>query len=327
MWVAHPTCDERTHPDNAAGLEAWDHGDVVAKPDRMPELLEPVRRAVAGAVRSRVVGDDAERRASELFTATGERWFAEDSAIRLVHSDVSMFIGGLRALLFQSLHPLAMAGVAQHSDYRADPWGRLQRTADFLAATTFGPAEEAQRAIDMVKKVHTRVQGTARDGRTYRANDPHLLRWVHIAEVDSFIGAHRAFGETPLESHEYDEYVADMAVIAEKLGVEEPPRNTRELKQQIAYYRRELSSSPEARDAARFLLITPPLPLVARAPYGLIGAAAVSLLPLWARRPLRLPWLPVSERAFVRPAGTVLSRTLRWALAPESPEALARTTD
>ena len=327
MWAAHPTCDERTHPDNAARHEAWDDVLVVEMNERKPEILEPVRRAVAGAVRSRVVGDDAERRASELFTAPGERWFGDDSPIRVVHSDVSMFIGGLRALLFQSLHPLAMAGVAQHSDYRADPWGRLQRTADFLAATTFGPADEARRAIDMVKKVHTRVEGTARDGRAYRANDPHLLRWVHIAEVDSFISAHRAFGETPLEPHEYDTYVAEMALIAEELGVEEAPRNTRQVKEQIAYYRRELASSPEARDAARFLLITPPLPLVARAPYGLIGAAAVSLLPLWARRPLRLPWFPVSERAFVRPAGTLLSRTLRWALAPESPEALARTTD
>lgn len=327
MWVAHPTCDERTHPDNTAEHEAWNDGVVEAKPDPMPDILEPLRRAVAGAVRSRVVGDDAERRAAELFAAPGERWFGDDSAIRIVHSDVSMFIGGLRALLFQSLHPLAMAGVAQHSDYRADPWGRLQRTADFLAATTFGPAEEAQRAIDMVKRVHKRVQGTARDGRAYRANDPHLLRWVHIAEVDSFISAHRAFGETPLQPHEYDDYVADMAVIAEKLGVEEAPRSTRQVKEQITYYRRELDSSPEARDAARFLLITPPLPLVARAPYGLIGAAAVSLLPLWARRPLRLPWLPVSERAFVRPAATVLSRTLRWALAPESPESLARLND
>lgn len=282
-------------------------------------FLEPARRTIADAVRSRIVGQEPDRRAAELFTAPGERWFSEDSPIRIVHSDVSMFIGGLRALLFQSLHPLAMAGVAQHSDYRRDPWGRLQRTADFLAATTFGPAEEAQRAIDMVKRVHTRVTGNSRDGRAYRANDPHLLRWVHIAELDSFITAHRHFGETPLEVHEYDTYVSEMAVIAEKLGVEEPPRTVREVKQQIDYYRQELSSSPEAREAARFLLVTPPLPLVARPPYALIGAAAVSLLPLWARRPLRLPWLPVSERTLVRPAGAILSRTLRWALSPESP--------
>ncbi|MEY3618490.1 MAG: hypothetical protein RL726_1188, partial [Actinomycetota bacterium] len=121
------------------------------------DVVARVRDAVADAVKSRVVGPNAEERAAQLFEAPGERWFAEDRPIRIIHGDTSMFVGGLRALLFQSLHPLAMAGVAQHSDYKADPWGRLQRTADFLAATTFGPAEQAQRTIDMIKRVHTRV--------------------------------------------------------------------------------------------------------------------------------------------------------------------------
>jgi hypothetical protein len=142
----------------------------------MSEILEPVRRIVADAVRSRVVGPNADNRAQELFEAPGERWFAEDRPIRIIHADSCMFIGGLRALLFQSLQPLAMAGVASHSDFKADPWGRLQRTADFLAATTFGPATESQRAVDMVKRVHTRVVGTADDGRPYSANDPNLAR-------------------------------------------------------------------------------------------------------------------------------------------------------
>ena len=283
-------------------------------------VLEPARRALAEAVRGRVVGERADERAAELFTAPGPRWFANDRPIRVVHSDVSMFIGGLRALLFQSLHPLAMAGVAAHSDYRADPWGRLQRTADFLAATTFGPASESERAIAMVKKVHERVVGIASDGRPYRANDPHLLKWVHIAEVDSFVAAHRAFGETPLSAHEYDHYVADMSVIAERLGVVEPPRSIRQLHQQLRFYRRELSGTKEARDAARYLLFTPPLPVVVRPAYGILGAAAVSLLPTWTRLPLRLPWLPVAERAMARPAGAVLTRTLRWALSPEAPD-------
>ena len=286
---------------------------------RLPGL-EPARRAVAEAVRSRVVGERADERAVELFTAPGPRWFADGRPIRVVHADVSMFIGGLRALLFQSLHPLAMAGVAAHSDYRADPWGRLQRTADFLAATTFGPASESERAIAMVKKVHERVVGIASDGRPYRANDPHLLKWVHIAEVDSFVAAHRAFGETTLSAHDYDHYVADMSVIAEHLGVVEPPRSMRQLQQQLRYYRHELRGSKEARDAARYLLFTPPLPLLVRPAYGVLGAAAVSLLPAWTRLPLRLPWFPVAERAVARPAGALLTRTLRWALSPEAPD-------
>lgn len=282
-------------------------------------ITEPARRALAGAVRARVVGPDADQRADELFTAPGERWFADDAVIRVVHADASMFVGGLRALLLQSLHPLAMAGVAQHSDYRADPWGRLQRTADFLAATTYGPAEEAQRAIDTVRRVHTRVVGTARDGRAYSANDPHLLKWVHLAELDSFLVSFDRHGACRLSEAERDAYVDDMARIATALGVKEPPRSVRELEAQLRSYRPELQSTPEAREAARFLLLTPPMPAVARPAYGVLAAAAVSLLPRWARWPLRLPWLPVSERAVVRPAGEVLTRALRWALTPDSP--------
>jgi uncharacterized protein (DUF2236 family) len=283
------------------------------------DVVARVRDAVADAVKSRVVGPNAEERAAQLFEAPGERWFAEDRPIRIIHGDTCMFVGGLRALLFQSLHPLAMAGVAQHSDYKADPWGRLQRTADFLAATTFGPADQAQRTIDMIKRVHTRVVGMASDGRPYSANDPHLLEWVHIAEVDSFIAAHRAFGEVKLSEDDYDQYVADMAIIATALGVVDAPRSQNELRSALRAYRPELRSSAEARDAARYLLLTPPLPIVVRPAYGLLAAAAVSLMPAWTRIPLRLPWFPVSERALVRPVGTSLVKTLRWALAPTAP--------
>ena len=282
----------------------------------MSEIFEPVRRIVADAVRSRVVGPNADNRAQELFEAPGERWFAEDRPIRIIHADSCMFIGGLRALLFQSLQPLAMAGVASHSDFKADPWGRLQRTADFLAATTFGPATEAQRAVDMVKRVHIRVVGTADDGRPYSANDPHLLKWVHIAEVDSFLAAHAKFGEIELSPEQRDGYVLDMSRIASALGVIDPPTTIAELADQIASYRPELRTSAPARDAARYLLLTPPLPIYQRPIYGLLGAAAVSLMPLWTRFPLRLPWLPVSERAVVRPAAQALTKTLRWALQP-----------
>jgi uncharacterized protein (DUF2236 family) len=93
-------------------------------------------------------------------------------------------------LLLQSLHLLVMAGVAQHSRYREDPWGRLQQTSFFLVATTFGPAQEAERAVARVRGLHRRVHGTAADGRSYAASDPHLLRWVHVAEVDSFLAAY-----------------------------------------------------------------------------------------------------------------------------------------
>jgi uncharacterized protein (DUF2236 family) len=274
--------------------------------------VDVLRDRIAGAVSARIVGEGADARRAELFDAPGPRWFTDDRPVRRVHADPAMFIGGLRALLLQALHPLAMAGVAEHSDYRRDPWGRLQRTADFLAATTFGPAHEAERAVARVRAVHRRVRGVAPDGRPYAADDPHLLRWVHLAEVDSFLTAHQHFGASPLSAAECDGYVADLAVVASALGVPAPPRSVRD---QLRSYRPELASTAEARAVARYLVLTPPLPPVPRAAYGVLAAAAVSLLPRWARWPLRLPYAPVTERAIARPAGDSVVRVLRWALA------------
>lgn len=275
---------------------------------------DDLRAWIAGQVRSRVVGPDAVQRHSELDTTSTDRWFDVDAVIRRVHADSAMFVGGLRALLLQSLHPLAMAGVADHSDYRADPWGRLQRTAHFLAATTFGSAQQSEQAVARVHAVHRHVTGVAPDGRPYRADDPHLLRWVHVAEVDSFLAAYRRYGGEPLSEADADEYVAQMATIARSLGVPAPPESVRSLDDQLRSFRPELSGTRQARDVARYLLWQPPMPLAGRAPYAVLAAGAVGLLPRWARRPLGLPWLPVAETVVIRPAGEAVTRTLRWAL-------------
>jgi uncharacterized protein (DUF2236 family) len=282
--------------------------------DASTNTLDPVRTWVATHVRRAVTGHNASVRHRDLFQSEGERWFDDDAAIRRVHADSAMFVGGLRALLLQSLHPLAMAGVADHSDYRTDPWHRLQRTADFLAATTYGPVAEAERAVARVRAVHRRVVGVAPDGRPYAANDPHLLRWVHVAEVDSFLAAHQRYGETPLSADERDEYVREMSVIARALGVPAPPESERALRDQIRAFRPELQGTAAAREAARYMLLQPPMHPAIRPMYTVLGSAAVALLPRWARWPLRLPSLPVLEAVAVRPAGDALVRGLRWAL-------------
>jgi uncharacterized protein (DUF2236 family) len=280
---------------------------------RGQSAADRIRSRIGSAIFERVAGPRGPGRRERVHAAGGEHWFAEDRPIRRVHADSSMFIGGIRALLLQSLHPLAMAAVAAHSDYRGDPWGRLQRTSYFLAVTTFGRTGDALEAIERVKAIHARVTGTASDGRPYAASDPRLLTWVHIAEVDSFLRAHAAFGAHHLDQAGRDGYVADMARIAAELGVPDPPRTEAELAERISAYRPELAATAEAREAARFLLLRPPLPLVARPPYGVLAAAAVSLLPGWARRPLLLPSLPVTEAVVVRPAGQAMVRVIRWA--------------
>ena len=285
--------------------------------------LDHVRERLGRGLFAMVAGPEGPQNRSRIHDTPGPRWFADDRPIRRVHADASMFVGGLRALLLQSLHPLAMAGVAQHSDYRGDPWGRLQRTSTFLAVTTFGTATDAQRAVDKVRGIHRRVRGQAPDGRDYRADDPHLLEWVHIAEVDSFLQAYQLYGAAPLDQAGRDDYVADTARVAAALGVLDPPRTEAELRSRLAGYRSELSSTEAAREAARFLLITPPLSLLARAPYGVLAASAVSMLPPWARLPLRLPYLPPLEATAIRLSGRVLVSGIRWALSANQPDTVA----
>ena len=290
-----------------------------------PVDLAAVRRRVGASVFSRVAGPDGPRHRSNIHDTAGPRWFGPDRPIREVHGDASMFVGGLTALLLQSLHPLAMAGVAGHSDYKGDPWGRLQRTSYFLAVTTFGPAADAERTVARIRGIHRRVKGTASDGRAYAASDPHLLEWVHITEAWSFLRAHTRFGALDLDQQQRDGYVTDLAVVGRKLGVLDPPTSEAALDARLAAYRPELARTTEAAEAARFLLLRPPVPLALRPPYGVLAAASVSLLPGWARRPLRLPRLPVTETALVRPAGELLVRTIRWAMTP--PETPAPSLD
>jgi Uncharacterized protein conserved in bacteria len=282
--------------------------------DAARPLHDRLRRSVAMALRDRVAGEDNAARADLIWGKPGERWFIETDPIWRVHSDAAMFVAGIRALLLQSLHPLAMAGVAGHSGYKGDPWGRLQRTSTFLATTTFGTIEDAEALIARVRDIHEGVRGKAPDGRPYAASDPHLLKWVHIAEADSFLRAHQLYAVTPLTPAQADTYVAQSCVVATRLGVIDPPTTVPGLASAIASYRPELEGTSAARDAARFLLLHPPLPWSARPGYGALAGAAVALLPLWARQHLALPHLPLAERAITLPIGGAATSVIRWAL-------------
>jgi uncharacterized protein (DUF2236 family) len=244
-------------------------------------------------------------------------YVAPDSVVRRIHGDLpAMLIGGLSALFFQMLHPLAMAGVARHSDYRSDPLGRLERTASFLGTTTFGTADEARDAIDRVRWVHGHVRGVASDGRPYAASDPDLLTWVHAAEVSSFLAASRVYAPTAPTPAEADEYLDQMAAVAIDLGAVDVPRSTAELDAYFASVRPCLEFTPEARVARNFVLRG-----VGRWPhevatYGLLVGAAQGVLPGWARRQLRLPSLPAGDLLAVRPSARLLGSAVRWVVTP-----------
>jgi uncharacterized protein (DUF2236 family) len=280
----------------------------------LPDLARRSQRRLGSALRARVAGDDATERAKVIWGREGARWFTPDDPVWRVHADASMFPGGVAALLLQSLHPLAMAGVAGHSGYRGDPWGRLQRTSHFLATTTFGTVDDAEAAIVRVRGIHERVRGRDPQGRAYRASDPRLLRWVHVAEAHSFLTAHQRYAVQPLTPAEADTYVAQSALVTSRLGATDLPTTVAELDAALTGFRPELEATDEARAAARFLLLEPPLPWPARPGYGLIASGGVAVLPRWARRALRLP-VDGPLPALAGGAGRVGTRAVRWAMA------------
>ena len=216
------------------------------------------RTGLAQAVRSRIGGRNFEDVHDQIWNTPGPRRFTESDAIWEVHADTAMFIGGIRALLLQSLHPVAMHGVSTNSGFRSDPWGRLQRTGRFIATTTYGTLDQAERSLEQVRNIHRRISGTTEDGTGYRASDPHLLAWVHAAEVDSFLGCHQVFGARRLSAQRADDYVRQSGLIAAQLGVLDPPNTVAELADVLEAFRPELRFTPAARDAADLLLRTPP---------------------------------------------------------------------
>ena len=240
----------------------------------------------------KVAGPDGQQARERVHGTPGPRWFDPDSPIARVHGDASMFVGGIRAIMLQSLHPAAMQGVADHSGYQGDMWGRLAQVSTYIAMTTFGTERDALQIIRAVQRAHESVTGTMPDGTSYAANDPHLLGWVHVAEIDSFLAAHDRYGHRRLVGPERDEYVAQTAVAAAHLGVVDPPRTEDELRRVLAAYGPELRGTPAAHEAIRFLLLHPDLPLPARPGYLSLAAAAIGLLPADARRELRLPPVP-----------------------------------
>ncbi len=278
-------------------------------------VLRAPRAGLARALRQRVAGDDFSEAHAQIWDAEGPRWFGATDPIWRVHLDSATFVGGIRALLLQSLHPVAMQGVAENSGFRQDPWGRLQRTSRYLATTTYGTIADAEQIIAVVKAVHVHVTGTTPQGRVYSAGDPDLLLWIHVAEADSFLTAHRQFGADPLTPDEEDTYVAQLGSVAARLGVVDPPQTVAELDAVIAAYRPELRWSPWAVEAAELLLRKPALPVVARPGYAMLAAGAVASLPSWARAELRLPTLPVTDRVLARPAARAALGAIRWALA------------
>jgi uncharacterized protein (DUF2236 family) len=250
------------------------------------------------------------------FTAEEDRrgFFGPDSISWRIHSDPSFSVGGIRALLLQALHPVAMDGVHRFSaGFRTDPWPRLTRTAEYVATLTFGSRRDALRAVRRVRGMHAPLGATEEStGRSYRVDDPDLLLWVHNCEVDSLLSVARRAG-VPLTDDDADRYVAEQVTAATLIGIPEAdaPTTVDALSGYFERVRPELALTPPARAAYGFIVL-PPMPgwvqLLTPARPGWAGLAtlAVATLPRWARRMYGLPAFGLTE-----PAATAAVKALR----------------
>ncbi|NUU66255.1 DUF2236 domain-containing protein [Enterobacteriaceae bacterium BIT-l23] len=237
--------------------------------------------------------------------------FGPRSVIWQVHGDfTSMMCGGISALLLQMLHPLALAGVWDHSNFREDMLGRLRRTSQFISATTFGTTRDAERLIERVKHIHLQVSGRACDGTPYEASDPQLLTWVHVAECSSFMAAHLRYRRPGLAVSEQDRYYREAARIAEALGARDVPTSSAAIADYLQAQRPQLCSDGRTREVANLLLNAPAPSRLARLPGALMMRAGIDLLPDWAAQMLGLH-LSTLQRHIVRPGVHGIARVLR----------------
>ena len=241
--------------------------------------------------------------------------FGPESACWRVHGDfTSMMIGGISALLLQALHPLALAGVWDHSKFRQDLIGRLRRTGQFISGTTFGSSKDANWLIDKVTRIHLGVTGTAPDGRPYAASDPDLLTWVHVAEVSSFLAAHLRYCNPQLSLAEQDRYYDEVALIAERLGARGVPRSRQQVEAYLQAIRPQLVCDERSREILR-ILRSAPAPSAIAVPMGkLMQHAGFDLLPHWAQAMLGEPLSARRSRLIFIGVRQVAAPLLRWAV-------------
>lgn len=259
------------------------------------------------------------RRINEIFNdyEAGERpalrradaLFAPDSVAWQVNGDiVTMMIGGVSGLLLQMLHPAVLAGVWDHSDFRADMHGRLRRTAKFIAVTTYDHATAGNAAIARVRSIHDKLGGTLPDGTVYRVSDPSLLAWVHVTETLSFLNAWVRYAQPDMPGAEQDAYLLEMARIGLALGADPVPRDRASAQALIQSMRPQLKADARTREVAALVLRQKVGGAVEDAAAGLIMGAGADLLPDWARQ--MHGFGRVSP--IVRTGARTMARTLDW---------------
>ena len=240
--------------------------------------------------------------------------FGPDSTIWRIHGDFpAMLCGGISALMLQMLHPAALGGVWDHSSFRQDMLGRLRRTSQFIAVTTFGNTADARTLIERVKRIHLQVSGIDNNGNPYAASDPHLLTWVHVAETSRFLAAHLRYKNPALSRAEQDRYYQEAAQVAIALGAEQVPCSVAEVADYLQAIRPELCFDARTQEVMTLLMNAPAPGWQARPAMRTMLQAGIGLLPEWAQLQLQRPVSPLTQWRTDRQMA-LLARLLRWSI-------------
>lgn len=244
--------------------------------------------------------------------------YLPEQAPWIVHADFSTLVGGVRALLMQALHPGSLRGVSQHSRYEEDPLGRLSGTIRWLTVTTFGSMEAIQGEANRVNRMHDRVSGdyttSSGESKPYRAADPDLLLWVHVAFMDSFLRAHQNYSKKPIPGGA-DEYVRLWANSVKPLGLDTAPQSEAELLETLESFKPKLVVTDQTKSVIHWIKKAP-LPLMAKPVYALLFQSALASMPAEYKAMIGLKSLPLW---LTRPVTTSMLRLMRLAIGPESP--------
>ncbi len=240
--------------------------------------------------------------------------FGPDHIIWQVHGDFpAMLCGGISALMLQMLHPAALAGVWDHSSFRQDMLGRLRRTSQFIAVTTFGNTADAHTLIERVKRIHLRVTGIDNTGKPYAASDPHLLTWVHVAETSRFLAAHLRYKNPQLSLADRDRYYAEAARVAEALGAQQVPKSVEAVEAYLQAMRAELVYDARTHEVMQLLLNAPAPSWQAKPAMRVMLRAGCGLLPDWAQQLMQQPIGPVTQWRIDKQIA-LIAALLRWSI-------------
>ena len=240
-----------------------------------------------------------------------------DSVSWRVIGDVSVFVGGIRALLVQAAHPEVVAGVDDHSRYRDDPLGRLSRTSFYVTSATYGAMPEVAEAVQLVRSAHQGVSGTSHRGQPYSASTPELAAWVHNTLTDSFLNAYQRFGGR-LSVAEADQFVVEQTKVGDMLGASPLPTTAASLRAWIAEHP-ALAPSPGMRTALRFLQ-NPPISLAQKTGYQVLLNGAITTIPKPLTSILGLTAVPgarISGTALVLGLRRIMKNSPAWQAALE----------